>query len=133
MSMMNLMPWIGIALLGGSWGAGLAWWLLRPPLRRQALALQALQRRMEDLQGQYWALQQCLLPTEALPRALPASAELPAGSGLERLYDRAIRMARQGARADALMGACGLSRAEAELVVRLHALPESAARQGAAG
>jgi hypothetical protein len=130
---MDLAPLMMVALLGGSWGAGLAWWLLRSPLRQQVLAVQSMQRRMDDLQGQYWALQQLLVLPETPAQAVPAAAEMPTSHGLERLYERAIRMARQGARADALMDACGLSRAEAELVVRLHAAPELSARQGSGG
>lgn len=115
------------ALLGGTWSAALVWLLLRAALRRQAAADLALQRRMDDLQGQYWTLQQRFGDLDAAPS--PPAAEAIGGAGLERLYERAIRMARQGAQVEALTGACGLSRAEAELVVRLHAGSDSASRQ----
>ncbi len=104
-----------VALLGGTWGAGLIWLLLR----RQTAAALALQRCLHDLQGQHWALQQQLGRLQAAPT--PTPVESAGGVGLERLYERAIRMARQGTAAEALASACGLSRAEAELVVRFHA------------
>ena len=127
---MTLVTILGAALSGGTWGALLVWLLLRLPMRRQAVAAEALQRGVADLQGQYWALRQCLPQASGAPAAPPVP-DNPTGAGLERLYDRAIRMARQGAPVDALTGSCGLSQAEAELVVRLHATPTTATRKAA--
>ncbi|HBG52399.1 DUF2802 domain-containing protein [Candidatus Macondimonas diazotrophica] len=127
---MTLVTIVSAALLGGAWGALLVWLLLRLPMRRQAVAAETLQRGVADLQGQYWALRQCLPQASGAPAAPPVP-DNPTGAGLERLYDRAIRMARQGAPVDALTGSCGLSQAEAELVVRLHATPTTATRKAA--
>lgn len=44
-----------------------------------------------------------------------------AGNGAAASYQIAIRMARSGAPRDELMASCGLTRQEAELVMRLHA------------
>lgn len=118
---MTFVTAIGAALFGGAWGALLIGLVLRPSMRRQMRAAEALQRSMADLQGQYWTLRQCLVQPGAAPTGAAPSPE-PA-AGVERLYDRAIRMARQGARVDDLTESCGLGRAEAELVVRLHATP----------
>lgn len=118
---------IGAAFAGGSWGGGLAWLLLRKSLHQQAVAARAVQCRMEDLQGQYWTLQQRFGHLEAV--SPPPVADTVGAAGFERLYERAIRMARQGAQVEALTGACGLSRAEAELVVRLHADSDSIRRK----
>ncbi|HVY83173.1 MAG TPA: DUF2802 domain-containing protein [Steroidobacteraceae bacterium] len=57
-------------------------------------------------------------------RVVPGSAAAPS-------YQIAIRMARSGATRDELMASCGLTRQEAELVLRLHA-PARSARLAAA-
>ncbi|HEU4623191.1 MAG TPA: DUF2802 domain-containing protein [Steroidobacteraceae bacterium] len=56
-------------------------------------------------------------------RAVPGAAAAPS-------YQIAIRMARSGATRDELMASCGLTRQEAELVLRLHA-PARGARLAA--
>lgn len=48
------------------------------------------------------------------------SRRAPAGAGSQRGYDVATRLARNGADADDLMANCGVTRHEAELLVRLH-------------
>ncbi len=53
---------------------------------------------------------------ESPVRALPA----PAATSGVRGYEIAARMARNGASADELMQSCGLTRHEAELLIRLH-------------
>lgn len=47
-------------------------------------------------------------------------AALELGSGGERPYTRASRLAQEGASIDDLIRTCGLTRAEAELLVMLH-------------
>lgn len=57
----------------------------------------------------------------------------PAASDAQPRYQTAIRLAREGASRDELITSCGLSRQEAELVLRVHASnPNPAAAQAAA-
>jgi hypothetical protein len=49
------------------------------------------------------------------PRAAPAASDA------QPRYQTAIRLAREGASRDELIASCGLSRQEAELVLRVHA------------
>ena len=126
---MTWMTLLATALVGGTWGGGLAWLLLRASLQRQDRAAEALQRGMADLQGRCWTLEQHLVRPEAAPPALPESENT--GGALDRLYERAIRMARGGAKPEELMHACGLTQAEAELVARLHVAPDAPMVRGA--
>jgi hypothetical protein len=48
-------------------------------------------------------------------------AAAPAASDTQPRYQTAIRLAREGASRDELISSCGLSRQEAELVLRVHA------------
>lgn len=69
--------------------------------------------------GMQLATQLALLASQldqTLQAAEPAPAPAPAGGGIEQ----AIRMAGEGAGAAAITRNCGLSRAEAELLVRIH-------------
>ena len=122
---MSLATALGVALFGGTWGAALAWLLLRVAMHRQAQVAESLQRGLADLQGQYWALRQVLSQPGAAPGISAVSPEASAAAPEQR-YERAIRMARQGAHTTHLMEACGLNQAEAELLVRLHAAAETA-------
>ncbi|HXF07204.1 MAG TPA: DUF2802 domain-containing protein [Candidatus Acidoferrales bacterium] len=122
---MSLVTALGVALFGGTWGAALAWLLLRVAMRRQAQVAESLQRGLADLQGQYWVLRQFLSQFGAAPGISVVSPEASAAASEQR-YERAIRMARQGAHATYLMETCGLNQAEAELLVRLHAAAERA-------
>ena len=56
----------------------------------------------------------------------------PAASDTQPRYQTAIRLAREGASRDELIASCGLSRQEAELVVRVHSSEQGVAAPQAA-
>ncbi|MDA8348000.1 MAG: DUF2802 domain-containing protein [Pseudomonadota bacterium] len=63
---------------------------------------------------------------ERLEHTQPRAANAPAG---QQGYQIAIRLARSGAAVDELIAGCGLTKAEAELVKRLHGPPLPELRQ----
>lgn len=83
-------------------------------MRSMQEQLQRMDSRLDALAGQ----------VEAGSRHTPQ----PAGAAA-RGYELAVRLAKRGAPADELVGSCGITRHEAELLVRLHSVRTVDAKQ----
>lgn len=90
-----------------------------------------MQRAFGELRSLHETVSVMSARLEALSERADSESRLaPAGSvGAQRGYDLATRLARNGADVDELVSTCGITRHEAELLVRLHA---SKARETAA-
>jgi hypothetical protein len=65
---------------------------------------------------------------EALNERSEVDSRLAPGMGAQRGYDLATRLARKGSDIEELIASCGITRHEAELLVRLHGARGSAAQ-----
>lgn len=83
----------------------------------QELVMQ-LQRDVQEMEKRLGSPQITPEPLVAQPAAAPVPPQ-PAASA-DQPYDRAIELIQQGYGLEALVDTCGLSRAEAELLVKLH-------------
>lgn len=88
---------------------------------------QALLDRLSDITARLDSTDQRVAGlAERLEQPAPRGASTPASP---QGYQIAIRLARSGASAEELVGGCGLTRTEAELVRRLHGRPSAELRQ----
>jgi hypothetical protein len=81
------------------------------------IAISRLNLLEESLAGGHARLEQRLQSVQSQTRIAAAAASAPAA----RHYESAIRLARAGGSRDELMTSCGVTRHEAELLLRLHA------------
>jgi hypothetical protein len=125
----------GLLLIGAFWVFALAFIRWRRSDERDA---QHLRQQMDRAFGELRSLHETVTVMSARLEALSDRADnesrlAPAGTiGAQRGYDLATRLARNGAEVDELVSTCGITRHEAELLVRLHASKarESALTQG---
>jgi hypothetical protein len=71
----------------------------------------------ESIADQHARLEQLLQSVESQTRITAAATSAPA----QRQYETAIRLARAGSSREELMASCGVTRHEADLLLRLHA------------
>lgn len=117
---------IGIASVAFA-ALGVAVWALWRALVAER-ALRELHRQFEDVAGRFQGLSagsvgqgQHLARLESdVARLRDRLDRLGNQEGGDAAFGHAIRMARRGSDVDEIMEACGLSRMEADLVVRLH-------------
>jgi hypothetical protein len=125
-------------------GFGVAAWRYRRALQAREIALAELDRVQEgrtllaELRGQGLALQALAVGLDRLERqwTLDAHHAVAPGRQARAGYELAIRLAQGGASVDELCASCGMTRSEAELVLRLHRVgqsPSSARRLALAG
>jgi hypothetical protein len=89
--------------------------------RSNAQLSQQLERTFAEVRTLHETVAVMSARLEALSESQEAGSRLPAAaSGTPRGYDIAARMAKNGTGAEGLIANCGLTRQEAELMVRLH-------------
>jgi hypothetical protein len=122
----------GLLLIGAFWVFALAFirWR-RSDERDSQLLREQMQRAFGELRSLHETVSVMSARLESLGERADNDARLaPVGSaGVQRGYDLAARLARNGAEVDELVSTCGITRHEAELLVRLHA---AKARESAA-
>jgi hypothetical protein len=133
----------GAMLIGAFWIFALAFTRWRRADERDSQRLQAqFERAFAEMRSLHETVSVMSARIEAMSeRAESDSRRAPVAvgsGGAQRGYDLAMRMAKNGAPVEDLVSNCGITRHEAELLSRLHAVkarPEVAewqARQGAA-
>ncbi len=113
-----------LLLIGAFWVFALAFMRWRRADERQAQQLQAqLALVFAEVRSVHETVTVLNARIEALAEREQSQPRLaPAGAvGLQRGYDLAARLAKNGAAAEELTASCGITRHEAELLVRLHA------------
>lgn len=126
----------GLLLIGAFWVFALAFIRWRRSDERDAHELrQQMQRAFGELRSLHETVSVMSARLEALTERADNDSRLaPAGAvSAQRGYDLATRLARNGSEVDELVSTCGITRHEAELLVRLHAAKarESVATQAA--
>lgn len=109
-------------------GFGLGVWRYRRALQARETALAELDRLRDsrtllaELRGQGLALQALAAGLDRLERQWTLDLRHGLAPGRQGCagYELAIRLAQSGASIDELCASCGMTRSEAELVVRLH-------------
>jgi hypothetical protein len=100
--------------------------------RSNAQLLQQLERTFAEVRTLHETVMVMSARLEALSETQEAGTRTPpVSTGTQRGYDIAARMARNGTDAEGLIANCGLTRQEAELMVRLHG-PKTAENASAA-
>jgi hypothetical protein len=118
-----LMAGRAVLLVGALWIFAVAFLRWR---RADERANAALHVQLERVFGELRSLHETVIVMSARLDALGERSEMelrlaPAGAaGAQRGYDVAARLARNGAGVDELITNCGITRHEAELLVRLH-------------
>ena len=113
----------GLALVGALCVFALAFIRWR---RNDELNSQQLRQQLERAFGELRSLHETVIVMNARLETMSERAEVgsrlaPAGSAApQRGYDMATRLAKNGADVDELIANCGITRHEAELLVRLH-------------
>lgn len=111
-----------VMLLGAFWIFALAFsrWR-RADDRSNALLQSQLERTFAEVRSLHESVAVMSARLESLSERNDVDARrAPAGAGAQRGYDVATRMARNGATVGELIASCGVTRHEAELLVRLH-------------
>jgi hypothetical protein len=114
----------GLLLIGAFWVFALAFIRWRRSDERDS---QLLREQMLRAFGELRSLHETVSVMSARLEALGDRADYDArlapvgASGVQRGYDLATRLARNGSEVDELVSTCGITRHEAELLVRLHA------------
>lgn len=109
-------------LLGAFWVFALAFsrWR-RADDRSNALLQSQMERTFAEVRSLHESIAVMSARLESLSERSDVDARrAPAGAGSQRGYDVATRMARNGADVGELISSCGVTRHEAELLVRLH-------------
>jgi hypothetical protein len=109
-------------LLGAFWIFALAFsrWR-RADDRSNALLQSQLERTFAEVRSLHESVAVMSARLESMSERNDVDARrAPAGAGSQRGYDVATRMARNGADVGELISSCGVTRHEAELLVRLH-------------
>lgn len=111
-----------VMLLGAFWIFALAFSRWRRADDRSNALLQAqLERTFAEVRSLHESVAVMSARLESLSERNDVDARrAPAGAGSQRGYDVATRMARNGADVGELVSSCGITRHEAELLVRLH-------------
>lgn len=122
MSVMAMMMTVGLVLLAAA--LGMVAWQMRSLRQATALDTQRVFEQLDLIRGELLMLSDRLDVMQttrppAVERPVTAPAPMSAGPG-PRGYEVAARLARSGATCDELMSGCGLSRHEAELLLRIH-------------
>lgn len=115
-----------VMLLGAFWVFALAFSRWRRADDRSNAMLQAqLERTFAEVRSLHESIAVMSARLESMSERNDVDARrAPAGAGSQRGYDVATRMARNGADVGELMSSCGVTRHEAELLVRLHSARE---------
>lgn len=109
-------------LLGAFWIFALAFsrWR-RADDRSHALLQSQLERTFAEVRSLHESVAVMSARLESMSERNDVDARrAPAGAGSQRGYEVAARMARNGADVGELVSSCGITRHEAELLVRLH-------------
>ena len=109
-------------LLGAFWIFALAFSRWRRADDRSNALLQAqMERTFAEVRSLHESIAVMSARLESMSERSDVDARrAPAGAGSQRGYDVAMRMARNGADVGELISSCGVTRHEAELLVRLH-------------
>jgi hypothetical protein len=113
----------GVLLIGAFWVFALAFTRWRRADERDAQRLHAqLERAFGELRSLHETVSVMNARVEAILERVESEARLAPASvaGATRGYELAARFARNGAGVDELVATCGVTRHEAELLVRLH-------------
>ena len=111
-----------VMLLGAFWIFALAFsrWR-RADDRSNAMLQSQLERTFAEVRSLHESVAVMSARLESMSERNDVDARrAPAGAGSQRGYDVATRMARNGAGVGELISSCGVTRHEAELLVRLH-------------
>ncbi len=120
-----------VALIGA---LGVFAWAFARWRRSMARDAQRVFEQLDLIQGELHGLAESVAliagRLEALNDKLTTTAQMaPAqGASVPRAYEGAIRLAQRGVSSEDLMSQCGLSRQEADLLVRLHGRNEGNSR-----
>jgi len=106
-------------------------------VRSQSRRLSAQAQRMEDLQGAVAAYGQSLIISRTLIEQVEArlsaftdqNLEIQSQFAFNRSFEEASRLVKDGGTAESLVKDCGLSDAEAALMIRLHQREDEKPRQ----
>ena len=106
-------------------------------LKAQSRRLGAQSQHMEDLQGAVAAYGQSLIATRSLLERMEGrlsefterNLEIQSQFAFNRSFEEASRLVRDGGTVESLVNDCGLSDAEADLMIRLHRREEEKPRQ----
>ncbi len=106
-------------------------------VRSQSSRLAAQAQRMEDLQGAVAAYGQSLIASTSRIERMEArlsdftnrNLEIQSQFAFSRSFEEASRLVKDGGTVESLVNDCGLSDAEAALMVRLHQREEAKPRQ----
>src|SRR5688572_13623032 len=121
-------------LLGAFWIFALAFsrWR-RADDRSNAMLQSQLERTFAEVRSLHESVAVMSARLESMSERNDVDARrAPAGAGSQRGYDVATRMARNGAGVGELISSCGVTRHEAELLVRLHSARDREAEVPAA-
>ncbi|MDY0065872.1 MAG: DUF2802 domain-containing protein [Steroidobacteraceae bacterium] len=112
----------GAMLIGAFWVFALAFIRWRRADERESERLRAqLDKTFSELRSLHETIAVMSARLDALGERAETEARVaPATTPAARGYDLAARLARNGADAEQLVSACGLTRHEAELLTRLH-------------
>ena len=114
-----------VMLIGAFWIFALAFTRWRRADERDAQRLHAqLERAFAEMRSLHETVSVMSARMEAMSeRAETDSRRAPVGvTGAQRGYDLAMRMAKNGSSVEELVSNCGITRHEAELLTRLHAV-----------
>lgn len=112
-----------VVLIGAFWVFAMAFIRWRAAdARSNAELAQQLERTFAEVRSLHESVAVMGARLEALSERSESTTRLPpvTASSSQRGYDIAARLAKNGADADALIANCGLTRQEADLMVRLH-------------
>jgi len=106
-------------------------------LKAQSRRLGAQSQHMEDLQGAVAAYGQSLIATRSLLERMEGrlsefterNLEIQSQFAFNRSFEEASRLVKDGGTVESLVNDCGLSDAEADLMIRLHRREEEKPRQ----
>lgn len=135
MADLTLLATHGDLLVGALLIAALLGLVLQIRSQRRQLAAQA--QRLEDLQGAVAAYGQSLIASRSLIEQMEArlseftdrNLEIQSQFAFNRSFEEASRLVKDGGTVESLVSTCGLSDAEAALMIRLHQREEEKPRQ----